>query len=221
MNDKFRIYFWKHELLHRDWKLSVDVFGGPPLAACWVRLFQDTEASVSLTMKPHHDLEAVVHAVADGFISAQNIIPPPSSQLYTVNVKNAVSRWQMCVFVGVLRKWRGIPACLPAVSWRIRPNKPSAERWSKRRWGEPSSWSCRETPQGWDRFLDQTVQHQRVLIIKCINNLGWRWYRNRRRRRTADPNRPATISKGWRTLLNRPQWRPGWDGTCIRLFGYI
>lgn len=78
--------------------------------------------------------------------------------LYIVNVKNAVSPWRTYVFAGVLRKWRGIPVCLPAVSWRTRPNKPSAERWSKRRWGEPSSWSCRGTPQGWDRFLDRAVQ---------------------------------------------------------------
>lgn len=172
-NDKFRIYFWKHELLHQDWKLSVDVFCCPPLAACWVRLFKDTEACQSV-QDAHQDLEAAVHAVADGLISAQNICctsfhPVFSTcflSLYTVNVKNAVSRWQMYVFAGVLRKWWGIPACLPAVSWHIRPNKPSAERWSKRRWGEPSSWSCRETPQGWDRFLDRGVQ----CSINCVNN---------------------------------------------------
>lgn len=125
----------------------------------------------------------------------------------------------VCLFCsGALRMWFGIQACPLAVSWPIRPSKRSAERWSRRRWGEPSNWCCNGTPWWWDAqraaqcVSAVCVDHPTCLELVCV------YCRNRKRKSVLVPNPPGTISRGWRTLSNRPQWRHGWD-TSIRAVG--
>lgn len=73
----------------------------------------------------------------------------------------------VCLFCsGELRMWFGIQACPLAVNWPIRPSKRSAERWSRRRWGEPNNWCCSGTPWRWD------AQHAAQCVSAvCVDHL--------------------------------------------------
>lgn len=123
----------------------------------------------------------------------------------------------VCVSVcaGVLRRWWGFLGCPPIASWRIRPNKPSAERWSRRGWGEQSGWCCRETLQRWG-LTRETWRMCSAVGSAFVNNVKVFWLavssqcRERKRRRAVVLRPPVTISRGWRTSSNRPRWRPGW-----------